>query len=52
MQVQWRIQGGPGGPMPPPPFGFFFTKPSLLAKTSIKQVQNLSQNARNGHCRD
>ena len=47
---QWRIRGGACAPSPF--FGFFFTKQSLLAKISIKQVRNLSENARNGHFRD
>ena len=42
-------------PPPPPLFGifFFFYKSEVyLAKISIKWVQNLSQNAGNGHFRD
>ena len=45
------IQGGWGPVAPPSPlFGVVFTKAkSMSKKNSIKQVQNLPQNAGNGH---
>ena len=45
-------KGGMGGVWPPPILDFFLQKRSLLAKTSTKRAQNLSQNAGNGHFRD
>ena len=43
--------GGAWGPVPPF-LDLFFTKAKFTSKISTKRIQNLSQNAVNGHFRD